>query len=61
MKCPKCDIEAAIVTTRYVTENDDTADKKTKLFIEQDFACRNPNCTEHETIIGTVRNEIELS
>lgn len=61
MKCPKCNIEAAIVATRYVTENDDTADKKTKLYIEQDMACRNPNCTENGNVIGVIRNEIELS
>lgn len=45
---------------RNVVENDDTPDKQTKLYIEQDFECRNPQCSNYEKVVDTARNEIEL-
>lgn len=61
MLCPKCNVEAAISATRYVTVNDDTDKKETQLFIEQDFQCRNPQCSDFRKIIYTARNPIQLS
>ncbi len=61
MQCPLCRIEAAICGSRYVTENDTTAEKETKLYIEQDMKCRNPNCSNYNKIVGKVRNELPVS
>jgi len=60
MKCPRCNIEARISRSRYVTENDDNPDKQTKLFLEQSFTCRNPQCTDYGKVIRTVRNPLRL-
>lgn len=60
MKCPKCNTEAKIVKTQYVAENDDSPDIPTKLYIEQLFACRNPQCVDFEKVIKTVRNPLSL-
>lgn len=45
---------------RNILENDDTPDKKTRMFIEQDLECRNEGCTNYGKVIDTVRNEIPL-
>ena len=60
MQCPKCKITAAIRKTRYVTENDTTPEKETKLYLEQSFKCRNPQCSEYGKIIGTARHPLRL-
>lgn len=61
MQCPKCKIEAAIVKSGYTTVNDDTPDKETELYINQEYACRNPACDNYKKVIGTVKNPLRLS
>lgn len=61
MQCPLCNIETAIASSRYVIENDTTAEAETKLYIEQDMKCRNPNCSNYNKIINTVKNELPVS
>ena len=60
MKCPLCQLELRIVKSRNVLENDDTPDEPTKLFVEQDLSCLNKQCQNYNTIVQTVRNEIEI-
>lgn len=57
MKCPLCNTELRIKKSRNVIENDDTADRQTKLFIEFDMTCGNRNCSNYDTVVDTVRNE----
>lgn len=61
MQCPLCKIEAAISASRYVVENDTSEDKETKLFMEHDLKCRNPQCTNYNRIFKTVKNELQIS
>ena len=60
MVCPKCNVVAKIGATRYVTEGDNDPKTETKLFIEQQFVCRNPQCIECGKIIGTKRNRLKV-
>ena len=57
MKCPLCDAELRIVKVRNVLENDNKPDVETKLFIEQDLACKNEKCQTYDKVVQTVRNE----
>lgn len=61
MLCPKCAVEMRISATRYKAVNDDTAEKNTELFIEQDLICRNKACADYGKVIETVRNPIKLA
>ena len=61
MLCPKCKCELFIGKTRYVAENDNTDEKETKLYVEQDMVCRNKKCDNHEKVIETIRSEMPLS
>lgn len=61
MKCPKCGIEMAIKATRYKTENDNTPDKETKLYIEQDMVCRNKECPNYGNVVDTIKNPVKLA
>ncbi len=61
MKCPKCNIEARIVNSKYVVEDDDTSLIPTKLFLAQTFVCRNRQCEDFEKEIAVVKNPIQLS
>lgn len=61
MQCPLCKIEAAISASRYVVENDTSEDKETKLFMEHDLKCRNPQCTNYNRVFKTVKNELQIS
>ena len=61
MRCPKCNIEAGIVKSGYVTANDDSPDKETELYLQNEYACRNPACVNYRKIISTVRNPLKLS
>ena len=61
MKCPKCGIEMGIKSTRHRVENDNTPDKETKLFIEQDLVCRNKECTNYGSVVETIRNPVKLA
>lgn len=58
MKCPLCNIEAAIAETKYVYEQEE---EEIKLFLKQDMKCRNPNCSNYNTIIDTVKNPLPVS
>ena len=58
MICPDCGIELKITKSRYVFENDDTPDKETKVFMEQDLECRNPQCRNYKQIVETERHEM---
>ena len=60
MKCPVCQVEMRISRSRNVVENDDTPDKETKLYIDQDLMCLNKNCSNYEQVVQTVRNELPL-
>ena len=60
MKCPLCNVEMRIKTTRMVLENDDTPDTPTRLFSEHYMTCLNRNCANYETTVDTIRNEIQL-
>ena len=61
MKCPLCNIEAAIANSRYVIENDTTEESPTRLFMEHDFKCRNKQCSNYNKIFETVKNELPVS
>ena len=60
MKCPLCNVELRIKVSRMLLENDDTPDVPTKLFAEHQMTCLNKNCTNYETVVDTIRNEIQL-
>jgi len=60
MKCPVCNIEAAIKAVKYVVEGDTSADEETKLYIEQEVCCRNPYCTNNGNVIKTVKTPLQL-
>ena len=61
MQCPKCKVEAGIVSSRYEVRDDDTAEQETKLYIAQDFVCRNAQCGDYQKIIYTKKNPLQLS
>ena len=46
MKCPKCDIEARITSSKNVM-------KDGKLFRRMEFSCRNKQCANYEKVIAT--------
>lgn len=60
MKCPLCQVEMRITRSRNVVENDDTPDKQTKLFVEQDLSCMNKSCKNYQTVVSTVKSEIPI-
>ena len=53
MKCPACNIEGRIESSKHILS-------KGKLYLEQSFKCRNPKCVNYNRIFGTVRNEIPV-
>ena len=61
MKCPLCNVEMRIIRSHMVLENDDTPDIPTKLYAEQELSCNNTNCANYQSVVETVRNEIQLS
>lgn len=60
MLCPKCNISAAIRHVGYVVDGDNDPNKETKLYVEQKFMCRNPQCADYGKVIGRKRNPIRL-
>ena len=60
MKCPLCQVEMRITQSRYVTENDDTPDKDTALYVEQDISCMNKACGNYKKVVHTARNQISI-
>lgn len=61
MKCPLCNLEMRITRSRYVTENDDTPDVPTRLYQEMDMMCKNEKCTNYNTVVETVKEELALN
>lgn len=57
MKCPLCNLEMRIVGSRYIAENDDTPDKPTQIFVEQDIACMNKECPNYE-VKSQIKNKL---
>jgi len=60
MQCPKCKLELFIDKTRYVVEDDNTDEKETRLYYEQDMVCRNKECANFGKVLDTVRSELSL-
>lgn len=60
MKCPLCNIEMRITSSKNIVENDDTPDTETKLFVMQDLTCMNKNCSNFEKVVETVKNELPI-
>ena len=60
MKCPICQLEMRITRSRNIVTNDDTPDKPTKLYVEQEMSCMNKNCKNYNTVVETIRNEIPI-
>lgn len=46
MKCPKCDIEARITSSKNVM-------KGGQLFRRIEYSCRNKNCPDYDKVIAT--------
>ena len=61
MKCPLCNLEMRITSTRNVVENDNTPDTPTRLFVVQDLTCVNKQCSNYNTVVETSRTELPLS
>lgn len=60
MQCPLCKLEGRIDATRYVVEDDDSKEKETKLFFEQDIKCVNKDCPNHNKIFTTIKSPMEI-
>lgn len=56
MKCPLCQVEMRITKSRYVVEDEDDV----RLFIEQDMACVNKDCSNYNTVVETTKTEIPI-
>lgn len=52
MNCPKCGVEAAIMTTRTEVMGDDTPEAQTEVFQVLGYQCRNPQCERFERDVG---------
>lgn len=61
MKCPLCQVEMRISKTRYETKNDDTAEKKTKLYAVQSLVCRSKQCENYGTLVQEVAHELAVN
>lgn len=61
MLCPLCKVEMAISNSRYKAENDTSAEEETKLFMIQEFVCRNPQCPNFGSMVETRKNPLQLS
>lgn len=46
--------------SRNVVENDNTPDAETKLFIEHEMTCVNKNCSNYNTVVKTIRNQLPI-
>ena len=61
MKCPLCQVEMRISKTRYETKNDDTAEKKTKLYAVQSLVCRSKQCENYGTLVQELFHELAVN
>ncbi len=57
MVCPRCKHECRVSDTRRVIIGDNSPDTETKLFLEQDFTCRDPQCVDYGKVVKTIRHE----
>ena len=57
MKCPLCNLEGRIDTSRYVV---DTSGEEPKLFNEMDVKCINVNCQNFNKVFATEKNPIKI-
>jgi len=48
-----------IGNTRTVFENDDTPEKETIAYAEQDLVCRNKECQEFNQVVEVVRHKLK--
>lgn len=60
MLCPICKLEMVIIRSQYKVKNDDTADKETKLFLEQTLSCRNKACQNFGKDVEIIDNPLKL-
>lgn len=64
--CPKCGLLLRVGRSYYTSENDDTPDLPTKIFINLEMLCLNQDCSEYagvdianpKVIVGTVKNGV---
>lgn len=57
MLCPVCKVEMCIQSGKHVLK---TVEGEQKLYMRQEMACRNPQCTNHKKVVETVDNELQL-
>lgn len=55
MQCPLCNLELRIKGTRTVAENDDSPDKTTVVYTEQDLVCVNKKCENYQKVVSRQR------
>lgn len=56
--CPKCETLLMVRGGRYITENDDTPDKQTVIYYEQEKYCNNPNCDNYGKTVETKKHKM---
>lgn len=61
MKCPLCNLEMAIQSSRYETQDDDSPDKETRLFIVMELTCRDKKCPNYGKVVQTVKNPLPVN
>mgnify|MGYP000226329068 CR=1 FL=1 len=55
MQCPLCKTELRIKGSRTVVENDDSPDKETRVYIEQELVCVNKKCENYQKVVSQQR------
>ena len=58
MKCPKCNVEMSIKTSKNIL---DVSGDNPRLFRKSILTCRNKQCTNYGTDVESVKNELQLS
>lgn len=58
MECPICHLAAMISGTRHEVEGDQSPDTETKVYLVQEFSCRNPQCPSNGKVIGEVKHRL---
>ena len=53
MKCPLCNLECRIISSKYVLEG-------TRLYIKQGMTCMNKNCNNFQKEVNTAKNELPV-
>ena len=60
MKCPLCNVEMRITSSKNVIENDDTPSVETKLYVVQELSCMNSNCNNYNKVVETIKTELPI-